>query len=125
MLKILPKGKLARKEAIWSYIFMSPWLIGFLVFIGGPIIVSLYLSFTRYNVASPPRWLGIENYADMFGDRIFYKSLQVSAYYTALSVPLATMPVSVSFRYLVLLAESSSVLIVTSRSHIIFSAIAW
>ena len=88
MLKILPKGKLARKEAIWSYIFMSPWLVGFLVFIGGPIVASLYLSFTKYNVASPPEWRGIGNYVTMFQDRIFYKSLTVSAYYTVLSVPL-------------------------------------
>ena len=91
MIRILPEGKLARKEAIWSYIFMSPWMIGFLLFTGGPIIASLYLSFTKYNVAQPPEWLGIGNYVSMFQDRIFYKSLQVSATYTALSVPLGIL----------------------------------
>jgi len=88
MIRILPKGKLAKKEAVWSYIFIAPWMIGFLLFTGGPIIASLYLSFTKYNVAKSPEWLGIGNYASMFQDRIFYKSLQVSATYTALSVPL-------------------------------------
>ncbi|MBL7064480.1 MAG: sugar ABC transporter permease [Anaerolineae bacterium] len=91
MIKILPKGKLAKKEAIWSYIFISPWLIGLLLFTGGPIIASLYLSFTRYNVANPPEWMGIENYVDMFQDRIFYKSLQVSTIYTVLTVPLGIL----------------------------------
>jgi multiple sugar transport system permease protein len=91
MIRVLPQGKLARKEAIWSYIFIAPWIIGFILFTGGPIIASAYLSFTRYNVASPPEWIGIANYADMFQDRIFYKSIQVSATYTALSVPLGIL----------------------------------
>ena len=91
MIRILPEGKLARKEAKWFYFFIAPWIIGFLFFTGGPVIASLYLSFTKYNVASPPAWLGLENYASMFQDRIFYKSLQVSAYYTALSVPLGIL----------------------------------
>jgi multiple sugar transport system permease protein len=91
MIRVLPPGKLARKEAIWSYFFIAPWIIGFILFTGGPIIASAYLSFTRYNVASPPEWIGIANYVDMFQDRIFYKSIQVSATYTALSVPLGIL----------------------------------
>ncbi|UCC63523.1 MAG: sugar ABC transporter permease [Anaerolineae bacterium] len=91
MIRILPQGKLARKEAIWSYFFIAPWIIGFILFTGGPIIASAYLSFTRYNVASAPQWIGIANYVDMFQDRIFYKSIQVSATYTALSVPLGIL----------------------------------
>ena len=88
MIRVLPKTKLARKEAIWFYIFVAPWITGFILFTGGPVIASLYLSFTRYNVAEPPRWLAFTNYVSLFQDRIFYKSLQVSAYYTFLSVPL-------------------------------------
>jgi multiple sugar transport system permease protein len=91
MIRILPEGKLARKEAKWFYVFIAPWILGFIFFTGGPVIASLYLSFTRYNVASPPEWLGLGNYADMFQDRIFYKSVQVSAYYTVLSVPLGIL----------------------------------
>ncbi len=88
MIGILPKGKLARREALWFYFFIAPWIIGFLLFTGGPIIASLYLSFTKYNAANPPKWIGLTNYTRLFRDRIFYKSLQVSAYYTFLSVPL-------------------------------------
>jgi multiple sugar transport system permease protein len=88
MIRLLPKTRLARREALWFYFFVAPWIIGFLAFTGGPVIASLYLSFTRYNVADPPRWVGFANYAGLFEDRIFYKSFQVSAYYTVLSVPL-------------------------------------
>jgi multiple sugar transport system permease protein len=88
MLGILPKGKLARKEALWFYVFIAPWLIGFIVFRGGPILASLALSFASYNVSSPPEFIGVDNFVRLFGDRIFYKSLQVSAYYTFLSVPI-------------------------------------
>ncbi len=88
MIRILPQGKLARREALWFYFFIAPWIIGFILFTGGPIIASLYLSFTKYNAANPPQWIGLTNYTRLFRDRIFYKSLQVSAYYTFLSVPI-------------------------------------
>ncbi len=88
MLGILPKGKLARREAIWFWIFISPWIIGFILFRGGPIVVSMGLSFANYNVAQPPEFVGLENYTNLFADKIFWKSLQVSAYYTLVSVPL-------------------------------------
>ncbi|MBI3958003.1 MAG: sugar ABC transporter permease [Chloroflexi bacterium] len=88
MVGILPKGKIARREAIWFWIFILPWVIGFILFRGGPIIASLFLSFTNYNVASPPEWAALDNFTRLFNDRIFIKSLQVSVYYTFLSVPL-------------------------------------
>ena len=87
MARIWPKSKLARREALWFYFFISPWIIGFLLFTGGPIIVSLLLSFTQYNVSKPAKWVGLENFTTLFQDDIFYKSLQVSSYYTALAVP--------------------------------------
>lgn len=88
MIGILPRSRLARKEAIWFWVFISPWILGFLFFRGVPIFASLYLSFTKYNVASPPEWIALDNYVDLFTDKIFFKSLQVSAMYTFLSVPL-------------------------------------
>jgi multiple sugar transport system permease protein len=89
MLNILPKGKLARKEALWFYFFIAPFLIGFIMFRGGPILASLYLGFTDYRIARDPVFIGIDNFTRLFGDdRVFLKSLQVSAYYTVLSVPL-------------------------------------
>lgn len=64
--KRVPSGPLARHEARWAYLFISPWLIGFFVFTLGPMLASLYFSFTRYNVLNPPRWVGLKNYYELF-----------------------------------------------------------
>ncbi len=88
MLGILPREKLARREALWFWFFIGPWVIGFILFRGVPILASAVLSFTQYNVASPPQWVGVQNYTDLLHDAVFYKSLKVSALYTLFSVPL-------------------------------------
>ena len=85
---LLPKGKLARSEALWFWFFIMPWVVGFLVFTLYPIIISFYYSLTIYNITSEPRFVGLQNYVNLFNDRVFIKSLQVTAYYTLLSLPL-------------------------------------
>ena len=50
--------KLSTREAINVYLFFAPGLIGFLLFMAFPILFSLYLSFTSYNIYSPPKWIG-------------------------------------------------------------------
>jgi len=88
---IIPKKRKlsaeAKKEERAFWIFISPWIIGFLFFTGGPIIASLVLSFTSYNVIDPPKFIGFENFAGLFDDKLFYKSLTVTAYYVVLAVP--------------------------------------
>lgn len=83
-------GKLARNEAIWAYLFISPWIIGFMVWTLGPMLASLYFSFLQYDVLSDARWVGAKNYNDMFGaDRaMVLKSLGNAAYIAAVGVPL-------------------------------------
>lgn len=81
-------GRLARREAVIGYIFISPWLIGFAVFLAGPILASLGLSFTQYKPGQMPTWVGISNYVRMFSDELFYLSLRVTSTYTLISVPL-------------------------------------
>lgn len=72
-----------------GYLFLSPWLIGFFFLALGPILASLYLSFTRYDMVTPPVWDGLGSYQYMFQyDRRFYKALQVTFLFVALSVPL-------------------------------------
>ncbi len=71
-----------------GYAFLTPWLVGFLLLAIGPILFSLYLSFTKYNVINPPQWIGLDNYAYMFGrDARFRKALQVTFTFVALAVP--------------------------------------
>jgi multiple sugar transport system permease protein len=59
-------GALERQETKWGYIFLSPWLIGFFVFTIGPMIASLFFSFTQYNVLTPPRFVGLMNYQELY-----------------------------------------------------------
>jgi multiple sugar transport system permease protein len=62
----MPKSKLARREAIEGYLFILPWILGFLMFRFGPMLYSLFLSFTDYAARGAPNWIGFENYVYMF-----------------------------------------------------------
>ncbi|WAH39153.1 carbohydrate ABC transporter permease [Alicyclobacillus dauci] len=77
-----------QKEALLGYAFISPWLIGFVVLTLGPLIASLYLGFTQYNLLSSPKLVGFENYVHIFHDHNFWQSLYVTFYYAIFSVPL-------------------------------------
>ncbi|RYG86519.1 sugar ABC transporter permease [bacterium] len=75
-----------------GYAFVSPWIVGFLVFTLWPFLRSIQLSFTRYNIVSPPRPVGLANYRILLtDDPMFWKSLQVTLTYTVMSVPLGIL----------------------------------
>lgn len=77
-----------RREAWEGRLFITPWLIGFIVFVAGPMVASLYYSFTEYNVLNPPTWVGLKNYDALFTrDRLFLTSLGNTAYFVFFSVP--------------------------------------
>ena len=81
--------RLRRNEAIWFYVLIAPWLIGFLVFSLGPIISSAYLSFTQYDMANPAVWIGLDNYVNLFAkDPLFLQSLKVTAIWVFGGLPL-------------------------------------
>lgn len=82
-------------ENFTSYVFLVPWLLGFLVLTLYPMIYSLYLSFTDFNILQPPTWVGLKNYIIMFGgneeflgDDRFINSLFITLKYVFVSVPL-------------------------------------
>lgn len=80
---------LAQKEDLWALFFIAPWLIGFVIFTAGPMILSFYFSLTRYNIVDAPIFTGIENYVRAFTrDPLFWHSLRVTIYYGALALPL-------------------------------------
>jgi len=83
-------SKLARREEISGYLFISPWLIGFFIFTAGAVVVSLGLSFTKYEIVSPPIYIGAKNYIKAFtNDPLFWHSLlKVTLTYAVFSVPL-------------------------------------
>ena len=80
---------------------MSPWIIGFLVFTSGPMIASLVLSFTEYDVISPPRNVGLENYRQLLDDPKIVKSLRNTLVFTVMVVPL-TMGVALALAMILL-----------------------
>jgi len=83
-------GRLARNEALWAYVFISPWVIGFLVFTIGPMLASLFFSFSDYDVLNEARWVGLQNYADMGGadKTLVLKALENAVYLAGVGVPL-------------------------------------
>lgn len=79
---------LRRKEAMYGYIAILPWLIGFLVFTAGPMVYSAYLMFTEWELITPPRWVGLENFRTLAKDQVFRDTLWNTVIYTVFSVPL-------------------------------------
>jgi multiple sugar transport system permease protein len=90
---------LKRQETRAALAFISPWFIGFLIFTAGPMVVSLGLSLTNYDVLNTPRFIGLKNYQDLLRDSRFVLSLSNSVYYTLFHVPL-TIIVSLSLAML-------------------------
>lgn len=83
------KVGLANNDNFVGYLFIGIWIIGFLLFTAIPMVMSLYLSFTRYDALSAPEWVGFNNYIRMFtADRRYLKSLRVTVFYVIISVPL-------------------------------------
>ncbi len=77
------------RESITFYLFVAPWLIGFLIFTIGPVITSFILSLADYSIVTPPRFIGLDNYRDLFlDDRLFGRSLYNTGYYVVIFVPL-------------------------------------
>lgn len=78
-----------RREAVAGYLFISPWIVGFIVFFAGPIIASFILSFTRWNIVGTPEWVGFANYERIFtADPYFRKAVSVTLRYAAIYLPL-------------------------------------
>jgi multiple sugar transport system permease protein len=83
-MKLTLKGE----DTLWSYFFILPWLIGLVAFTIGPMIASLYYSFTEYDILTPPKWIALENYTRLFTDQLFWQSMKVTLYFAALALPL-------------------------------------
>ncbi|MBP1692496.1 MAG: sugar transporter permease [Chloroflexi bacterium] len=76
-----------RQRAVAFYISISPWLIGFLFLTIGPMLLSLYASFTDWDLLTAPVWNGGNNYIQMLDDPSFHQALKVTALYTLVYVP--------------------------------------
>ncbi|SRR5581483_7468084 len=96
------KSKLELREERQFYLFILPWLIGFIFFGGGPILASIPLSLTDWSLLSSPNWVGFSNYQQLFADPLFYTALKNTLYFGLGSVALG---VATSFALALLLNQ--------------------
>ncbi len=90
---IVQKWQHKRRSLLWAemrdaYLFLLPWILGFLLFTAGPMLASLYISFTQWEIVTPLKWVGLAQYVKLLGDDRFYLSLYNTAFYVFLGVPL-------------------------------------
>jgi multiple sugar transport system permease protein len=91
---VLADRRAARRKAVWRrrgtvLLFMSPWIAGFTIFFGYPLVSAAYFSFTHYDLLSSPRWIGLANYRYMFGtDERVWPAVRNTIWLIAVAVPL-------------------------------------
>ncbi len=80
--------RIGYSEIFWGYVFLAPTIIGLALFTAGPVIGVFSMSFTSWDMLSPPKWTGFANYVDLTRTPLFWKSLINTLYYTAGTVPI-------------------------------------
>ncbi|WP_245864320.1 carbohydrate ABC transporter permease [Paenibacillus donghaensis] len=82
-------GKAGGLENGAGYLFILPWIIGFIAFTAIPFVALFYFSFTNYDLLSTPKWIGLDNFIRMFTtDEKFFTSLKVTFFYVLTAIPL-------------------------------------
>ncbi len=92
-LRATPPARTGLRSIRWrrhliGYLFISPWIAGFALFTAFPMIYSLFLSFTKYDLLGPPEFVGFSNFERMVSDHLFLTALGNTAFYTLLAVPI-------------------------------------
>jgi multiple sugar transport system permease protein len=95
-------GRQARREELAFYLFISPWIVGLVLFDAGPIVASFVISLTDWTMLGEPHWIGVDNYERLVNDDTFFKALWNSIYFGVGSVGLG---VTVSFLLALLLNQ--------------------
>ncbi len=96
--------RLSFEETLFGWLFIVPAVLGLLFFRLGPVFASFYLSFTKYEIITAPRWIGFANYTKLITDALWLRSIEVTLWYVTLFVPL-----SLTFAYAVALLMSRNV----------------
>src|SRR5205823_14454881 len=90
---VTPERRRAKRKAAWRrrrlvLLLMSPWIVGFSVFFGYPLVTSAYLSFTHYDLLSSPRWIGLSNYRYLLGtDQQIWPAVYNTLWMIVVAVP--------------------------------------
>lgn len=77
------------RQSRLGYLFIAPWLFGFTCFLVGPIVAAVFLSFTEWNMISPPTWVGAQHYLDLPSDSKFLIGVKTTFLYAALVIPIS------------------------------------
>jgi len=86
-----PKPSRKKDDTRLAIMFILPALVGFLVFMVWPTLRGIYLSFTKFNLLTPPEFNGLDNYIRMVQDPVFWNSLKVTLYYVVINIGLQTV----------------------------------
>jgi multiple sugar transport system permease protein len=79
------------RSLLVGLLFISPWIVGFFLFLVYPVVANFYLGMTQYSGFGPPQWIGLQNYVELVRDPLFWKSLFNTFYYVILAVPLGVL----------------------------------
>lgn len=88
-----------REEVLTGYLLIAPTVLGLLIFTVGAVVMALYYSFTEWDLITPPKWIGVKNYVDVFQAELFWQSMYNTVYYT-----LGTVPIGVALSLLLAIA---------------------
>jgi multiple sugar transport system permease protein len=86
-----PTRRRRKDDTKLALLFIAPASVGLLVFLVWPLLTGLYYSFTEYTTLTPPEWVGLENYARLFQDPVFWKSLRVTVLYVVINIGVQTI----------------------------------
>ncbi|XVU20829.1 carbohydrate ABC transporter permease [Actinoplanes sp. CA-054009] len=90
MATVTPVRKRRADDTKLALAFIAPAFIGFVAFMLWPTLRGIYLSFTKFNLLTPPEWTGLDNYVRMVQDPVFWNSLKVTVYYVVINIALQT-----------------------------------
>ena len=79
-----PQGR----RTFWGYLFISPFILGVMLWVVYPAGMAAWLAFQKWNLITPPKYVGLDNFTTMFADKLFWQSMKVTFTYTFISVPL-------------------------------------
>lgn len=83
----ITRSPMTRQESRTAFIFLSPWIVGFVTLIAFPLFASIYYALTDWDLLTTPNWVGLRNFVEMMEDRLFWQSLKVTVTYALMRVP--------------------------------------
>jgi multiple sugar transport system permease protein len=95
--------RMRNRQSFWAWVFMAPGILYFLVFLIVPLIAATYVSFTDWDIMTPPEWVGLKNYAELLQNQTMRRAILNTFYYAAV-----TIPVTISLGLLIALALNRS-----------------